>query len=389
MGVASRDGFSDKELNGESWRHFESARLNYQISNYDELGKELFMFGAWEYDYPFVIIGQDSKITFSHLNSTGSLSEDTMRLEIRKALDGFENLHQVKKTENIFMSSSKFIIDLNENFITVNSDSITYEIVSNSDDTIVIPSLVDSQLTLTKSSNTGITNVKVIATSTTETVVDSFDVMIYPVGANIIDFESSDIYDNWLHEGDADWYLDDTTAIEGVNSARSGYIEAPNAVGEVAYTRLRTTFESVVDDTLAFAYKISSQYDSDGFEILIDSMRVDFPDSKWSGEVDWSFAEYFIEAGKHIVEWNYFKYEYGYSGRDAAWLDIIKIPGVITSIEEIIVPSKTQLIGNYPNPFNGTTFTDAGGGLYTDLVKRATYNVQLTYLNRGNIKMIS
>jgi hypothetical protein len=179
--------------------------------------------------------------------------------------------------------------------------------------------------------------------------------MIYPISANVIGFETGNMYDHWFHEGDADWYIDTETAFSGLNSARSGYIETPNVSAGVTYSLLRTTFESVVDDTLAFAYKISSQYESDGFEIMIDERWVDFPDSRWSGEVDWSFAEYPLKAGKHSIEWDYFKYEYDQSGKDAAWLDIIKIPGVITSIEEIVVPSETQLIGNYPNPFNGTT----------------------------------
>ncbi|NOR46298.1 MAG: T9SS type A sorting domain-containing protein [Candidatus Delongbacteria bacterium] len=373
VGASATDGYSDKDLNGGFWRTIYVDTLTYQISNYNELGKEMPMFSTTQYTPQLVIIGQDSKVVFSHF---GYITETDIRVEIRKALDGFGNLQQIKKTGNIFMDGAKSIIDLSEYFIAVDGDHISYDLLSISDDTIVNGNLIGSQLTLNKGSNTGIANIKVRAmTSYSETVIDSFDVMIYPSEANILDFETGSLYEQWFHEGDADWIIDDGIVFEGINSARSGYIETPGVEGEVTYSLIRTTFESTVDDTLAFAYKISSQYDSDGFEILIDGMWVDFPDSKWSGEVDWSFAEYFVEAGKHTVEWDYFKYEYGYAGKDAAWIDIVKIPGVITSIEEIIVPSSTKLVGNYPNPFNGsTTITYQLSDIRN--VKLAVYNIK-------------
>ncbi|MCK4978880.1 MAG: T9SS type A sorting domain-containing protein, partial [Candidatus Delongbacteria bacterium] len=235
--------------------------------------------------------------------------------------------------------------------------------------------VMGSELTLTKGINTGISNIKIKAIASSETIIDSFDVMRYPTGANILNFEAGSIYEQWFHEGDADWYIDNGTTFEGGNSARSGYIETPDLPGEVTYTLLRTTFESTRDDTISFAYKISSQFESDGFEFYIDGIWNDFPGSRWSGEVDWFFAEYPIPADKHTVEWDYFKYEYGYGGKDAAWLDIIKIPGVITSIEEVIIPSSTKLIGNYPNPFNGSTTITYQLSDITN-VKLAVYNIK-------------
>ena len=100
VGVCSRDGYTDKDLNGEMWRDLYGVGLNYQISNYNDLGKEASMFEPNEYSYPLVIIGQDSKIVFSNL---GYFAEDDIRPEIQKALDGFGNLQQIKKTKNIFL----------------------------------------------------------------------------------------------------------------------------------------------------------------------------------------------------------------------------------------------------------------------------------------------
>lgn len=347
--------------------------LTYQISNYNELGKEIKMFSSGIGTPELVIIGQDSKLVFSHF---GYITEEEIRVEIRKALNGFGNLQQVKKASNIFLDGSKSIIDLSENFIAVNSAIITYDLLSVSDETIVDANLADSELTLSRAINTGIANIKVRAmTSYSETIVDSFDVMVYPTEANVIDFEAGNLYDQWFHEGDADWFIDSEISFLGSKSARSGYIDAPNVEGEVNYTLLRTTFNTTSDDTLSFAYKISSQYDSDGLEILVDGKWVDFPDSRWSGEVDWAFAEYPISADKHTVEWDYFKWEYGSSGKDAAWIDIVKIPGVITGIERVNIPSKTELYGNYPNPFNGSTIIDYSLNKSSE-VKLSVFNIK-------------
>ncbi|MBN2789364.1 MAG: T9SS type A sorting domain-containing protein [Candidatus Delongbacteria bacterium] len=351
IGATPTQGFSDKDLNGDFWRNIYNAGLKYQISNHDELGKEMVMFSTTQYTPQLVIIGQDSKLVFSHF---GMIDEDSIRVEIRKALDGFGNLQQTRKLDNIFINGSRSVIDLNANFATVDLSNIVYEILSVTDNTIIDADLIDSQLILSRGSNTGMTNIKIKAANMSESVIDSFDVMRYPANANILDFESGNLYDHWFHEGDADWYLDSDTVFEGEGCARSGYIDAPGD-GEVNYTLLKTTFESTLDDTVSFAYKISSQYESDGFEVLIDGIWVDFPDSRWSGEVDWSFAEYPVPAGKHTIEWDYFKWDYNYSGKDAAWIDIIRIPGIITGIEHVVIPTKTHLNGNYPNPFNNET----------------------------------
>ena len=372
VGVCTRDGFSDRDLNGKSWRDNIYGFFNYQISNYRELGKEASMFEPNTYSYPLVVIGQNSKVLYTNF---GYYTEDDIRPEIRKALDGLGNLQQVKKADNVFMNSSKSVIDLSENFVTVNSDLISYDLLSVSDTTIVSVDLSNSQLTLTKGINTGITNVKVKAISSSETVIDSFDIMRYPTEANILNFEVGSLYEQWFHEGNADWYIEDQTILEGVNSARAGYIESPNLDSTYTHSIIRTTFKTTGSDTLNFAYKISSQYKSDGFKFVLDDEEMSLPKNRWSGEIDWSFAEYSVKAGKHTVEWDYFKYEYSFSGKDAAWIDIIKIPGAITSIEEIIVPSSTKLIGNYPNPFNGnTTITYQLSNIGN--VKLAVYNIK-------------
>ena len=372
VGACTGDNITDRDLNGNGWRTKYAVPLIYQISNYGELGKEMSMFSATQYTPQLVIIGQDLKITFSH---QGYITPDEIKIELQKAFGRFGNLHQVKKIENMFIDDTKAIIDLSEYFITVNSGSISYEVISVSDDTIVTPSLISSQLTLTKGKNTGIVNVKVKAMPSSETVIDSFDVMIYPTDANVVDFETGLLYDHWYFQGNEDWIKDPNVNYEGLYSAKSGDISTISSPDSVTYSLLMTTFHNDRDDTLSFAYKISSQYENDGFEFFLDGVWTDFPDSKWSGEIDWSFAEYFVKAGDHTVEWDYFKWGPSAAGKDAAWLDIIKIPGVITGIEEVAIPSKTQLNGNYPNPFNGsTTITYQLSDISN--VKLAVYNIK-------------
>ncbi|MCK4979413.1 MAG: hypothetical protein KAS62_03405, partial [Candidatus Delongbacteria bacterium] len=96
VGACATEGLTDKEVNGDRWRFlYPTVPLIYQISNYPELGKEMSMFAPSTSTPQLVILGQDSKIAFSH---QGLLTEDTIRVEIRKALNGFGNLQQVKKT---------------------------------------------------------------------------------------------------------------------------------------------------------------------------------------------------------------------------------------------------------------------------------------------------
>ena len=73
----------------------------------------------------------------------------------------------------------------------------------------------------------------------------------------------------------------------------------------------------------------------------------------WSGENDWTFANYGFEAGNHVFEWIYDKNRSGASGQDCAWIDDINFPRdcYITKVEEVVTPKANAI---YPNPTSGS-----------------------------------
>jgi hypothetical protein len=73
----------------------------------------------------------------------------------------------------------------------------------------------------------------------------------------------------------------------------------------------------------------------------------------WSGENDWTFAQFDFEAGSHVFEWFYIKNNDGQSGSDCAWIDDITFPRTcyITKVEEVVAPEANAI---YPNPTSGS-----------------------------------
>jgi len=299
-----------------------------------------------------IIIGKNSRLGFSYY---GYIGEDDIRAAIESALKEFGDLQQIGKLNNIFLGTTELSVDLSQKFISLGGYGITYPAVSISNPGVVNAEIVSDLLTLSRGENTGISEITITAAALSDTVKASFKIMTYPDGAQVVGFEETEIWsDHFYYLGDALWQRDQDTAHDGLYSLRSGDIPAPEIEDAVNWTMARAEFISDRDDTLAFAYKISSQLGSDGFEFCLDDSVIEFSDGKWSGEVDWAFAEIPVKAGKHSIDWDYFKWEYGFAGKDAAWIDIIRIPGVLSGIETGTVSEDYDLINSYPNPFNSS-----------------------------------
>lgn len=301
-----------------------------------------------------VIIGKDSRLVFSHY---GYIVEDDIRAAIEAALKGFGDLHQVEKVSNIFLEQPELSIDLSQKFISLSGLPVTFSVNSNTDSSIVNAEMNLNELVLRRGSNSGIADLKIsAAASVPDTVFATFKVMTYPAEAQVISFEEGESWnDHFYYLGNEVWGKDSSYIFNGNYSLRSGSIPAPDFEGGVNWTMARAEFYSDRNDTLAFAYKISSQYNSDGFEFCLDGTAIEFQDKRWSGEIDWTFAEFPVKAGNHIIDWHYFKWEYGFAGKDAAWIDLIRIPGVISGIDIENNPEEFDVISNYPNPFNSST----------------------------------
>ena len=166
----------------------------------------------------------------------------------------------------------------------------------------------------------------------------------FAVGVAVETFESGDFsFLSWEHYGDQHWFITDDDAHTGTFSARSGAIDDDEVTKLVAYA------EIVNDGEISFWFKTSTQYHKDYFAFFIDGRKMDW----WSGENDWTFAQYTFESGSHVFEWLYDKSKSGSAGSDCAWIDDITFPRtcLVTKIEEVVL-KKENIV--YPNPNNGS-----------------------------------
>ena len=165
----------------------------------------------------------------------------------------------------------------------------------------------------------------------------------FSVGVAVETFETGDFsFLNWEHTGDQHWFVTDDDAHTGTYSARSGNI------GDGEVTKLVVYADILNDGEISFWFKTSTEYHKDIFAFFMDGRRKDW----WSGENDWTYAEFDFEAGSHLFEWFYIKNNNGESGSDCAWIDDITFPRTcyITKVEEVVEPNANAI---YPNPTKG------------------------------------
>jgi len=199
---------------------------------------------------------------------------------------------------------------------------------------------------------------------------DSYEIMISAVGfstiiEDIIVNEQNTVFDFELYEsetenfetgdfsqfpwelsGDAEWDIDQLNSYEGTYSARSGDIN-DNQSSSIAIN-LETTYNG----NISFFLKTSSEVGWDYFSFYIDDVMIE----RWSGESDWQYFNYQVEAGFHNLKWEFNKDGNVSGGDDTCWLDYISFPptGVVSVSNENEILN-IKLIGNYPNPFNPQT----------------------------------
>lgn len=145
----------------------------------------------------------------------------------------------------------------------------------------------------------------------------SQDVIDEVLALSIEDFETGDFsqYD-WQFEGNADWFVTDAFAYEGVYSAQS------SDIGDGQTAALYLEYTVYATDTLSFWYKTSSESNYDYLNFYVDDILL----GEWAGEIPWSYAEFVIGVGSHTFKWEYDKDFSVSSGQDAVWIDMITFP---------------------------------------------------------------
>lgn len=139
------------------------------------------------------------------------------------------------------------------------------------------------------------------------------------IGLIMEDFETGDFSAfPWAFEGDQEWKTTNTAPYEGTYSAQSKDITHNQK------STIKINANNSSPQTISFYYKVSSEKNYDFLKFYIDDTEQD----KWSGTIPWTQQTYTLEAGNHVLKWEYSKDNMIDSGEDCAWLDNIIMPAV-------------------------------------------------------------
>lgn len=178
---------------------------------------------------------------------------------------------------------------------------------------------------------------------------------LYPeVGELAEDFETGDFtkYD-WQMGGNVIWTITHTLPQQGTSSARSGVITHDQS------SVLSLAANVIVNDTISFFRKVSSESGYDFLKFSIDGTEIE----TWSGELDWAKVKYPVAAGQHTFKWSYEKDYSVSSWEDAAMIDYIVFPSTADSFNVDIVALPTAICTGGQTQLFG--FASGGTGIYT------------------------
>ncbi|NTW33790.1 MAG: T9SS type A sorting domain-containing protein, partial [Bacteroidetes bacterium] len=149
----------------------------------------------------------------------------------------------------------------------------------------------------------------------------------------------------WVLGGAAVWTITNVNPFDGIYSAKSGKIPDSET------SELSISLNVLIDDSISFYKKVSSEEDFDFLKFYIDGNL----QREWSGQNAWSRSVFPVTAGIHTVKWTYEKDESTIGGDDLAWIDNIIFPAVqfISSVDESTSPISSFEI--YPIPIDNNT----------------------------------
>lgn len=132
-------------------------------------------------------------------------------------------------------------------------------------------------------------------------------------------------------------------------------IRSASGLGNYQTSTLSLSQDVVLQDSIKFYYKVSSEEGYDKFTFSIDEQEL----LSVSGEVDWTLFSYPISAGSHNFVFSYSKDVSISRGSDCAWIDKVSMPFIsrdVTFQNNNIVCQNSEYIVN-----NDTINTDSAG----------------------------
>ncbi len=167
--------------------------------------------------------------------------------------------------------------------------------------------------------------------------------ILLKIGAVIEDWETSDFtFMEWQNNSNKAWMISSNNPYEGNYCAKSGNISSNGN------TTLSINYESDVNDSISFYFKVSSEESYDKLTFRIDGRR----EGQWSGNIGWTRAVFYVSEGEHEFSWTYSKDNYYSEGEDCAYIDFIAFPcGRLNSAMSVDDFTQNTLAASiWPNP---------------------------------------
>lgn len=182
------------------------------------------------------------------------------------------------------------------------------------------------------------------------------------IGLNVEDFEAGELNaELWSNDPSKPWTFDTNNPYEGTYCMKSAQI------GNNGSTTLTLTYEVGDADSIAFYYKVSSESGYDKLYFSIDNSEKD----NWSGDINWTRAQFYVTAGTHTFKWKYQKDFTTTSGSDCCWIDFVILPRdnsmtVNAGLDVQTCPAEPAQINGYAQNYESLEWTTDGDGTFSN-----------------------
>jgi len=177
-----------------------------------------------------------------------------------------------------------------------------------------------------------------------------------------ISFEDGDIPEDFGFSGNLPWLIDETESNTGIYSSVSGNITDSQS------STMTLEIEDTMEGVFKFYKKVSSESGWDFLKFYIDNQE----QAAWSGEDNWSEANFDISQGAHQFKWTYIKDSNTSSGADKAWVDDIGLPAasivmVNAGPDQEICHDAQAMLNAYAANYETLSWTSSGDGSFSDI----------------------
>ena len=164
-------------------------------------------------------------------------------------------------------------------------------------------------------------------------------------------FETEEFTDEWMTEGNAEWYFDTESVYDGIYSVRSGDID------DNENSNLSLSLDVTEYGSLGFHYRVASEYSGsgnffyDGLIFYINGEEMGQFQPTPEGDTPWIYISYSVSPGEYTFTWSYVKDSGGGSTdmeEDCTWIDVVEFPptvdGSSTISLEVTYPADWNLV---------------------------------------------